>query len=92
VERTIEVSLDAQGHILIPASVAGSLGLAPGMTLVAEEEQDGDLRLRVESEVPVLVDKGGVLVVRAEPLGDLADFARGERERRVKELVERITR
>ncbi|MGQ9491210.1 MAG: helix-turn-helix domain-containing protein [Anaerolineae bacterium] len=36
-----------------------------------------------------LVNKGGLLVVRTEPLTDLADIVRQERERRVAELIQR---
>ena len=39
--------------------------------------------------MPALVDKGGVLVVRAKPLGDLTDAIRQERDRRVSELSQR---
>jgi bifunctional DNA-binding transcriptional regulator/antitoxin component of YhaV-PrlF toxin-antitoxin module len=35
--RVIQVSLDDQGHILIPAALQRQLGLSPGMTLVVEE-------------------------------------------------------
>jgi bifunctional DNA-binding transcriptional regulator/antitoxin component of YhaV-PrlF toxin-antitoxin module len=71
------------GRILIPAAVQSRLGLSPGMSLVVEEGDQGSMRLRVQSEPPVLVDKGGVLVVRAEPLSDLTDVTRHERNRRV---------
>jgi len=84
--QVIEVSLDNRGHILIPAALRRQLGLLPGMTLVVEETANRDVRLRVRSEareMPALVDKGGVLVVRAEPLGDLANAVRQECDRRV---------
>jgi len=51
------------GRILIPAAVQSRLGLSPGMSLVVEEGDQGSVRLRVQSEPPVLVDKAGVLVV-----------------------------
>jgi len=79
----IKISLDDMGRILIPAAVQSRLGLSPGMRLVVEEGDQGSVRLRVQSEPPVLVDKGGVLVVRAEPLSDLTDVTRHERNRRV---------
>ena len=84
--QVIEVSLDNRGHLLIPAALRRQLGLLPGMTLVVEEADNHDVRLRIRSEVrevPALVDKDGVLVVRAEPLGDLTDVVRQERDRRV---------
>ena len=87
--QTIQVSLDNQGHILIPAALRRRLGLSPGMTLIVEEADNRDVRLRIQPEVrevPALVDKGGVLVVRAEPLGDLTDAIRQECDRRVSDL------
>ena len=62
--QVIKISLDDMGRILIPAAVQSRLGLSPGMSLVVEEGDQGGVRLRVQSELPVLVDKAGVLVVR----------------------------
>jgi bifunctional DNA-binding transcriptional regulator/antitoxin component of YhaV-PrlF toxin-antitoxin module len=81
--QVIKISLDDMGRILIPAVVQSRLGLLPGMRLVVEEGDQGSVCLRVQSEPPVLVDKAGVLVVRAEPLSDLTDVTRHERNRRV---------
>jgi AbrB family looped-hinge helix DNA binding protein len=79
--QVIEVSLDDLGRILIPAALRSRLGLSPGMTLVVEKGDQGGVRLRLQSEPPMLVDKGGVLVVRAKPLRDLANVTRHERDR-----------
>ena len=62
--QVIKISLDDMGRILIPAAMQSRLGLSPGMSLVVEEGDQGSMRLRVQSEPPVLIDKGGVLVVR----------------------------
>lgn len=91
-EQVIEVTLDETGGILLPPAVSGSLGLSPGMTLIAEEADEGGIRLRIQPEAPLLVNKGGVLVVRAEPVGDLADAVQRERNQRALDLVERIGR
>jgi excisionase family DNA binding protein len=40
------------------------------------------------STAPPLVNKSGLLVVRAEPLADLTDIVRQEREQRVVELMQ----
>ena len=90
--RLIEVSLDDLGRILIPAELQGRLGLSPGMTLIVEQGEKDGVRLRPQSESPELVDKEGVLVVRAEPLGNLANVTRRERDRRVVDLLQRVTR
>jgi bifunctional DNA-binding transcriptional regulator/antitoxin component of YhaV-PrlF toxin-antitoxin module len=87
--QVIKISLDDMGRILIPAAVQSRLGLSPGMSLVVEKGDQGSVRLRIQSEPPVLVDKAGVLVVRAEPLSDLTNVTRRERERRVFDLLQR---
>jgi len=84
--QVIQVSLDNRGHILIPAALRRRLGLSPGMTLIVEEVDNRSVCLRVQSEMPALVDKGGVLVVKVEPRGDLTDVVRQERDRRVSDL------
>lgn len=87
--QVVEVLVDDAGRIVIPAALQAQLGLSPGMTLVVESGENGGVRLRPQSESPILVDKGGVWVVRAEPLDDLTDAVEREHERRVSELVRR---
>lgn len=84
----IEISVD-QGCIIVPDDIRDRLGLTPGMTLTVEEGEKGSICLRVQKELPELVDKQGVLVVRSEATGDLAEAVRGERGRRLSELMER---
>jgi bifunctional DNA-binding transcriptional regulator/antitoxin component of YhaV-PrlF toxin-antitoxin module len=88
--QIVEVSVDDLGRILIPAALQKRLGLSLGMTLVVEKGDNGDLCLRPQLASPVLVDKGGVLVVRSEPLGDLSDITRQERERRLSDLLQKV--
>jgi bifunctional DNA-binding transcriptional regulator/antitoxin component of YhaV-PrlF toxin-antitoxin module len=83
------VSLDDLGRILIPTAMQRRLGLSPGMSLVVEKGDEGDVRLRIWAEPPVLVDKGGVLVVQAEPVSSLTNVTRRERDRRVFDLLQR---
>lgn len=81
-ERVVEeVTLDEQGRIVIPASLQTRLGLSPGTTLVVEKRDGDEVFLRVVERAPALVDKDGVLVVKAEPVGDLQDVVRPERNR-----------
>jgi hypothetical protein len=68
------------------------LGLSPGTTLIVEKGEKDEVRLRPQSESPELIEKEGVLVVRAEPLGDLANITRRERDRRVFDLSQRVAR
>ena len=88
--EAIKVTLDDQGRILLPAEIKVRLGLSAGMTFVAENADNGELGLRVQQNLPVLVDKGGVLVVRAEADADLANVVRQSRDRRVLDLARRV--
>jgi hypothetical protein len=60
------------------------------MTLIVEKGEKDGVRLRPESESLELVDKEGVLVVRAEPLGDLGKVTRRERDSRVSDLSQKV--
>ena len=56
------------------------------LKLIEEEDQIEEI-----TESPELVDKQGVLVVRAKPLRKLMNITRHERNRRVSELLQRVT-
>jgi AbrB family looped-hinge helix DNA binding protein len=86
--ESVEVLIDEEGRIQIPADLQDRFGLEPGTALVLEEATDGEIRLRPRENLPILVDKGGILVVRAEPLKRLADIVRQHRSSRVASLVE----
>jgi hypothetical protein len=88
-DRVIKISPDGIGRILISAAVQSRLVLSPGMSLVVEKEDQGGVRVCIQSEPPVLVDKAGALVVRAEPISDWTNIARRERDRRVFDLLQR---
>jgi hypothetical protein len=62
----------------------------PWMTLMVEEGSDGQVCLSNHAEFPLIIDKQGVLVVRAKPVGDLADVTRYERDHCVLELSQRV--
>lgn len=85
----IELSLDDSGRIHIPAPVSDQLNLLPGMTLLVEDDEGGGLRLSVQPERQVLIEEDGILVADVEPLVDLTDIVRREREQRVLDLIER---
>ncbi len=88
--QRIEVELDDQGRLVLPASLRHILGLMPGMTMVVEQDRADATYLRVQAEQPQLVDKQGVLVVRTEQLDELVDPVRWEREQRVADLLRRV--
>jgi bifunctional DNA-binding transcriptional regulator/antitoxin component of YhaV-PrlF toxin-antitoxin module len=87
--QTIEVSIDNQGGILLPPEMKSRLHLSPGMTMIVEEDDQERLCLRVQTESANLVDKQGIIVVRAESSEDLAGVTRRERDRRVVDLIKR---
>ena len=89
-EQTIEISLDDRGRLLIPAAIKERLGLLPGMHLIVEPGDKENVCLRVDSSLPRIVDKGGVLVIRSELTGDLDNITRMEREHRVSTLIQRV--
>ena len=78
--QTIEVVLDDQGRLVLPALAQLQLGLTPGMTLIVEQETADTTYLRVQSEQPRLIDRQGILVVQSQPVVDLADSIRQHRE------------
>ncbi len=88
--HVIQVSLDEVGRILIPATLRERLHLAPGMTLVVEKEEQGSVRLRIQSKPTVLVEKEDLLIARVVALSNLADATRHERDRRVFDLLQRV--
>jgi AbrB family looped-hinge helix DNA binding protein len=87
--QAIQLSLDDWGRILIPDALRNRLGLKPGMTLVVEDAEQGGVQLRVQSDMPKLVDEGGILVVECEPLEDLTDVVQRAREQRNQELLQK---
>ena len=84
--EAIQVQIDDRGNIVLPSEIRKRLGLMQGMTLVAEDGEEGQLHLRVQQESPTVVDKQGVLVVTSLPSHDLLDIVRQERERRLSSL------
>ncbi len=85
----IELSVDNQGCIPIPAEMQERLGLSPGMMLVVEEGEKGEMCLRVQKELPELVDKNGVLVVKSEASGDPVEAVGHERGRHLSHHLQR---
>jgi hypothetical protein len=88
--QRVEVELDDQDRLVLPSSVGRRLGLLPGMTLVVEQETGDVAYLRVQREQPRLVEKGGVLVVEAEPVAELDESVRREREQRMADLSRQV--
>jgi bifunctional DNA-binding transcriptional regulator/antitoxin component of YhaV-PrlF toxin-antitoxin module len=90
--QTIEVLIDNHGGILLPQELKNRLGLLPGMTMIVEEDDEERICLRVRTESPELVDKQGIVVVRAESSEDLTNVTRRARNRRIADLLRRSGR
>jgi AbrB family looped-hinge helix DNA binding protein len=93
---TIQVEIDDQGDIIIPAEIRERLGLKRGMTFVAEGGEQGQLHLRAQQALPQVIEEDGVLIVTSPLSPDienpellshtLADAVRQHRERRLASL------
>ena len=82
-DRVIEISVDDSGCLFIPEVVRNELGISPGMSITVEDAENGGVRLCMTASRPVLIDKGGVWVIRAESSDDLTDIVRHECEQRL---------
>jgi hypothetical protein len=83
----IEMELDQQGRLVLSSPVANRLGLTPGTRLVVEKDA-ANVALRIQSEQPRLVDKGGVLVVEPDNPTSFEDPVQREREQRILALIQ----
>ena len=89
--QAVEVTLDDQGHILIPKNIGEQMGLKPGMTLLVEQGDDEAVRLTPQAKQPTLIDEGGLLVVSGVDWFnvDTNDLIQRHREQRIFDLIER---
>jgi AbrB family looped-hinge helix DNA binding protein len=94
--ETIQVKIDDQGDIVIPAEIRERLGVTQGMTFIAQVGEQGQLHLRAQQELPEVIEEDGVLIVTS-PLSpdiessellshNLMDAVRQHRERRLASL------
>lgn len=84
-----QIRVDEYGRIHLPESLGKQVRLSPGMTLVVERSERGEICLRVQSFSPVLVEKEGCLVARVSASEDLLDFTDKERKRRLSVLLQK---
>jgi AbrB family looped-hinge helix DNA binding protein len=71
--EAIQVQLDDQGDIVIPAEIRERLGLTQGMTFVAEDGEQGQLHLRAQQKLPQVIEEDGVLIVTSPLSPEVAD-------------------
>ena len=85
--QRIEMEVDDLGRLVLPSAVGYQLGLAPGTTLVVEQQDDSE-SLRLVRDEPRLVDRGGVLVVETGPIQWPSDPVQDLRDQRLDALAE----
>ena len=94
--EAIQIKIDDQGDMIIPAEIRERLGLTQGMTFVAEGEEQGQLCLRAQQALPQVIEEDGILIVTS-PLSpnaesrelvshSLTDVVRQHRQRRLASL------
>jgi bifunctional DNA-binding transcriptional regulator/antitoxin component of YhaV-PrlF toxin-antitoxin module len=88
--QRIEVELDDQGRLVIPHPLQEQLKLFTGATIVVEDETEDAALVRVQPAEPTLVEKDGVLVVKAGALEDLSDIVRQEREQHSSDVLRQV--
>jgi|Deesub1362B_J571_1020462.scaffolds.fasta_scaffold27564_1 AbrB family looped-hinge helix DNA binding protein len=87
--QQIQITMDSSGRVLIPKAIRSRLGLSPGARFIVEERDAKEILLRPVPQEPRLTDKGGVLVVRSQAVGDIAEAVKESRFARLSELVRR---
>ncbi len=88
--QAVEVFLDHQDHIILSPALTRRLKLHQGETLVVEAGEHGEVWLHPQQEETILADKDGVLVVKSQPIRDLTDITRQERDRRLIEQLQQV--
>ncbi len=84
--RTIEVTIDSRGRLVIPEAVSERLHLVDGVTLVVEKTDEEGAHLVVRERGSVLKEKEGVLVAQGEVDGDIAAVLHSVRQQRIASL------
>jgi bifunctional DNA-binding transcriptional regulator/antitoxin component of YhaV-PrlF toxin-antitoxin module len=88
--QTIEVVLDEEGRLILPAPLPAEMGLLEGTTLVVEKNTNEGAVLRVQNTTTTFADEGGILVVTSPLAGDVDSIVHEEREDRLHTLLQRI--
>ncbi len=80
------IKIDKFGRILIPKKIRNGLGLSPDKKLNIEEKEDS-IVIHPKKEEVLIVNKEGVLVVKAELTDSAEDFLKKNREDRIKHIL-----
>ncbi|MBL7060765.1 MAG: AbrB/MazE/SpoVT family DNA-binding domain-containing protein [Actinobacteria bacterium] len=79
-------TIDKFGRVVIPKRIRNNLGLYPNVELDIVEDMES-ITIHPISEEPFIVNKGGVLVVRAKLTESVEDFIGKDRRDRVKHIL-----
>jgi len=79
-------TIDKFGRVVIPKRIRNNLGLYPNVELDIVEDMES-ITIHPISEEPLIVNKGGVLVVRAKLTESVEDFVGKDRRDRVKHIL-----
>lgn len=83
----IEVVVESDGTIVVPADSTQQLGLLPGTRLWVESAVGGGIRLIPPLEEDLYVEQDGIMVYMGVPLTSLREWVRNERDERVNALI-----
>jgi bifunctional DNA-binding transcriptional regulator/antitoxin component of YhaV-PrlF toxin-antitoxin module len=98
--QTIKLTVDETGQLIIPTALQSLLGLSPGMTLIVEQGEADELKLRVQAKQKTIIQaekakpssalgrKNGILIIQGELLTDISNVVQTQREQRLTELIE----
>ena len=78
--------IDKFGCVVIPKRIRNNLGLYPNVKLDIVEDMES-ITIHPISDEPFIVNKGGVLVVRAKLTESVEDFVGKDRRDRVKYIL-----
>jgi len=79
------VGLDGILQLKVPPNFTNT-----DLTVILTAQPPVEMSATKNATQSILVDKGGILVARVEPLCNLTDIVRQERERRTQELLQRV--
>jgi bifunctional DNA-binding transcriptional regulator/antitoxin component of YhaV-PrlF toxin-antitoxin module len=84
-----QTKIDESGRIALPEKIISDLRLIPGTEFVVEE-RNGKVTLipiEKEKEETLLVEKDGILVLRAQISEDITDMVKRDREARISQII-----
>jgi AbrB family looped-hinge helix DNA binding protein len=85
-KEKFKTTIDRFGRVVIPKKVRDDLGLAPNVELEVEEGSNG-IVLHPKIEGSFIINKKGVLVVRAKATEPIEYFLEKDRRNRIKHIL-----